>query len=198
MPSRDNDPPELRKQLGAGLAVVAESALRLAWKVEKDLDESGKILERLHGRVDDLDQGLTLTNHQVRLVNARVDNLEGRIMASLGRIEERLGTVERVPPAVPTDPELPQTTSDRPISYHDLPNAIEAVERQRSANFWLGLVDAFKGVFREGLRKGAATAVAALVVAGALLAAGYAIRDCTHAIVHQGQSPEIPKLKPIE
>ena len=198
MPSRDNDPPELRKQLGASLAVVAESALRLAWKVEKDLGESDKVLEKLNGRVDDLDQGLTLTNHQVRLVNARVDNLEGRIMASLGRIEERLGTVERVPPAVPTDPELPQTTSDRPISYHDLPNAIEAVERQRSANFWLGLVYAFKGVFREGLRKGAATAVAALVVAGALLAAGYAIRDCTHAIVHQGQSPEIPKLKPVE
>lgn len=178
--------------------MVAESALRLAWKVEKDLDESNKILERLDGRVDDLDQGLTLTNHQVRLVNARVDNLEGRIMASLGRIENRLGIIEKVPPAVSTDPELPQNTSDRPISYHDLPNAIEAVERQRNATFWLGLVDAFKGVFREGLRKGAASAVAALVVAAALLAAGYAIRDCTHAIVHQGQSPEIPKLKPIE
>lgn len=198
MPSRDNDPPELRKQLGANLAVVAESALRLAWKVEKDLGESDKILGRLHGRVDDLDQGLTLTNHQVRLVNARVDNLEGRIMASLGRIEDRLGIIEKVPPAVSTDPELPQNTSDRPISYHDLPNAIEAFDRQQKANFWLGLIDAFKSVFREGLRKGAATAVAALVVAGALLAAGYAIRDCTHAIVHQGQSPEIPKLKPVE
>ena len=151
MPSRDNDPPELRKQLGASLAVVAESALRLAWKVEKDLGESDKILERLHGRVDDLDQGLTLTNHQVRLVNARVDNLEGRIMASLGRIENRLGIIEKVPPAVSTDPELPQNTSDRPISYHDLPNAIEAVERQRNATFWLGLVDAFKRRLSRGL-----------------------------------------------
>ena len=198
MPSRDNDPPEPRKQLGASLSVVAETALRIAWKVEKKLGETDGVIEKLQGRVDGIDHGLAITNHQVKLVGARVDNLEGRIMASLGRIEERLGTVERVPPAVPTDPELPQTTSDRPISYHDLPNAIEAVERQRSANFWLGLVDAFKGVFREGLRKGAATAVAALVVAGALLAAGYAIRDCTHAIVHQGQSPEIPKLKPIE
>jgi hypothetical protein len=191
MPNRDDDPPELRRQLSASPAVVAESAMWLAWKVERDLGE-------LDNRVSDVDKALTFTNHQVRLVNARVDNLEGRIIASLSRIEVRLGTVEKRPPVeVVTEPELPQTESDRPISYHDLPNAIEAVERQRSATFWLGLVDAFKGVFREGLRKGAASAVAALVVAAALLAAGYAIRDCSHAIVHQGQSPEIPKLKPL-
>ena len=89
MPSRDNDPPELRKQLGASLSVVAETALRIAWKVEKKLGETDGVIEKLQGRVDGIDHGLAITNHQVKLVGARVDNLEGRIMASLGRIEDR-------------------------------------------------------------------------------------------------------------
>jgi hypothetical protein len=192
---RDDDPPELRKRMLGNATVVAEAAMRLAWKVEKDLGE-------LDNRVADIDKGLGFTNHQVRLVNARIDNLEGRIIASLGRIEIRLGTVEQKAPDPPiTQPELPAGSSQRPISYHELPDAIAAVmpevERRQNVAWWMGFIDGMKDAFRRGVKRGAASAVAALVVAAALLAAGYAIRDCTHAIVHQGQNPEIPKLKPL-
>jgi len=172
MPIRDDDPPELRRRLLGNPMVVAENAMRLAWEV---------------------DQNVALLAGQVSSTSGRLIDLEGRIVTSLARIERRLGIVEKKPNVVLTTP------SERPISYHDLPNAIAEVlpeiERRQTVAWWMGLIDGFKAAFRDGLRKGAASAVAALVISGALLAAGYFLRDCAHAVVKTGTSNEVPKLR---
>ena len=179
-PIRDDDPPELRELLVGSPALVAENAIRLAFKASSDVG---------------------LLDHEVRSVSGRLTDLESRIMASLGRIEKRLGTVERKP-SKPEMAAVTLTPSQRPISYHDLPDALvqvlPAVERRQSAAWWMGVIDGIKGAFREGLKKGAASAVAALVVAGALLAAGYFLHDCAHAIVKTGTSSEVPKIHGVE
>jgi hypothetical protein len=179
-PIRDDDPPELRRRLLGTPALVAENAMRMAWEAKGDVD---------------------FLNAEVRSTSSRLTDLEGRIMSSLGRIEQRLGIVEKRP----TKPEIPAavtTPSQRPISYHDLPDAITKVlpevERRQSAAWWLGLIEGLKSAFREGLRKGAAGAVGALVVAGALLVAGYFIRDCSHAVVKTGTSNAVPKIQGSE
>jgi hypothetical protein len=175
-PIRDDDPPELRRSLLGSPAVVAENAMRLAFETRADV---------------------SLLNDQVKSASVRLTDLEVSIMKSLVRIEHRLGIVEKKP----SRPEMPAvivTPSQRPISYHDLPNAIAEVlpevERRQSEAWWLGVIDGTKSVFREGIRKGAASAVAALVVAGCLLAAGYFIRDCAHALVKTGTSNAVPKI----
>ena len=179
-PIRDDDPPELRKRLLGTPSVVAENAMRLAWEARRDVD---------------------LLNGEVRNTSSRLTDLEGRIMRSLGRIEDRLGIVEKKP-SRPEMPAVMATPSQRPISYHDLPNAIaEAlpeVERRQAAAWWLGLIDGIKGALREGFRKGAASAVAAVIVAGCLFAVGYFIRDCAHAVVKTGTSNAVPKIQGSE
>jgi len=173
-PVRDDDPPELRHHLFGSPIVVAENAVRLAWETRQDVD---------------------LLDGQVKSTSGRLADLEGRIVRSLGRIEQRLGIIERKP----SKPEIAAITpSDRPISYHDLPNALAAVERRQAVAWWMRLIDGLKSVFREGLRKGAATAVAALIAAGALLAAGYFLRDCAHAIIKTGTSNAVPKIHGVE
>jgi|SRR5271168_173510 len=212
MPIRDDDPPELRRRLLGSPTVVAEAAMRLAWQVEKQLGETDRDIEKVNRGLEDmgvrvgkdiqvLSRDIELNNLEVKRQSARIDLLEGRIIASLGRIEHRLGLVEKKAPEPPiTTPEL--QGSMRPISYHELPNALAEVlpelERRQSVAWWMGFIDGMKDAFRRGVKKGAVSAVAALVVAAALLAAGYAIRDCSHAIVHQGQTREIPKIRPIE
>jgi len=173
-PIRDDDPPELRRHLLGSPAVVAENAMRMAWEAKGDVG---------------------LLDGQVKSTAGRLIDLEGRIVTSLGRIEQRLGIVEKKP----SRPEMSAVVvpSERPISYHDLPNAIAEVERRRAVAWWMGLIDGIKGVFREGLRKGAALAVAALVVAGLLLAAGYFLRDCAHAVVKTGTSTDVPKIQGV-
>ena len=176
-PIRDDDPPELRQRLFGSPAVVAENAMRLAWGTQIDV---------------------TLLNEQVKSTSGRLMDLEGRIMGSLGRIEHRLGIVERKP----SSPMISSNPSQRPVSYHDLSEALAKalpeVERRQTVAWWMGLIDGFKNAFREGLKKGAAGAVAALVVAGLLLAAGYFLRDCAHAVVKTGNSNAIPKIRAVE
>ena len=175
-PIQDDDPPELRKRLLGPPALVAENAMRLAWEARQDVD---------------------LLNGEVKNTSSRLTDLEGRIMRSLGRIEQRLGIVERKP-SRPEMQAVVVTPSQRPISYHDLPNALaEAlpeIERRQTVAWWMGLIDGMKTAFREGLRKGAASAVAAIVVAGLLLGAGYFARDCSHAVVKTGNSSAVPKI----
>jgi len=175
-PVRDEDPPELRRRLLGSPAVVAEHAMRLAWETSVDV---------------------SLLNQQLQRTSGAVTDLEAQIIKSLYRIEQRLGIVERKP----SRPEMPAvviTSSDRPISYHDLPEAIAEVERKQVVAWWMALIDGMKGVFRDGIKKGAAGAVAVLVISGALLAAGYFIRDCTHALVKTGTSNTMPKFHGAE
>jgi hypothetical protein len=142
-----------------------------------------------------------LLNKQVQGTSGRLIDLETQIMLSLSRIEKRLGTVERKP-SRPEMPAVVLTPSQRPISYHELPDAVAKVlpevERRQTVAWWMGLIDGMKGVFRDGIKKGAAGAVAVLVISGALLAAGYFIRDCTHALVKTGTSSEVPKFHGAE
>jgi hypothetical protein len=171
-PIRDEDPPELRRLLLGSPSVVAENAMRLAW-------ETG------------VNTGLL--NKQVQSVSGRLTDLESSILRSLSRIETRLGIVEKKPIEVTS-----LTPSQRPISYHELPDAVAKVlpevERRQAVAWWMALIDGFKGAFREGLRKGAASAVAAVVISGCLLAVGYFLRDCSHAIVRTGTSNAVPKI----
>jgi hypothetical protein len=183
-PIRDDDPPELRQRLFGSPALVAENAMRLAWEARQDVN---------------------LLSGEVKNTSARLLDLEGRIISSLGRIEQRLGIVERKPIKSESRPEhaaVVITSSQRPISYHELPDAIAKVmpeiERRQAVAWWMGVIDGFKNAFREGLRKGAAGAVAALVLAGLLLAAGYFLRDCAHSIVKTGNSSAVPKIHGVE
>jgi hypothetical protein len=179
-PIRDDDPPELRRLLVGGPLVVAENALRLAFETRSDVE---------------------LLNGQVKSTSGRLTDLEGRIMGSLGRIEQRLGTVEKKP-SRPEMPAVVVTPSQRPISYHELPEAMvrvmPEVERRQAAAWWLGVIDGVKKVARDGLRKGAALTVAAIVLSAALLVCGYFIRDCAHVVVKTGNSNAVPKFREVE
>ena len=179
-PPRDDDPPELRRRMLGSPALVAENAMRLAWETSVDVG---------------------LLNKQVQGTSSRLTDLEAQIMRSLCRIETRLGIVERKP----SKPEMSAvviTPSQRPISYHDLPDAITKVlpeiERRQNVAWWMGFIDGVKNAFRDGLKKGAAGAVAALVISGGLLAAGYFLRDCSHAILKTGVSNAVPKIQGVE
>ena len=155
--------------------MVAENAMRLAWETRQDVD---------------------LLDGQEKSTSGRLADLEGRIVASLGRIEMRLGIVEKKP----SRPEMLAvvTPSQRPISYHELPDAMAAalpqVEARANAAWWMHFAEGLQTVFREGIQKGAIGTIAAIIVAGALLVAGYFFRDCAHAVVKTGTSNEVPVL----
>jgi len=170
--------------------VVAEHAMRLAWEVKGDQD---------------------LMSGEVKNLANRFTDLEVMIMKSLTRIETRLGTVEKRP-AVPPEAKIsygtlkaaigaataPATPSQRPVSYHDLPDAIAQampeVERRQQVAWWMGFIEGGRRVIRNGLKKGAENALAAIIFTLAVLAVGYFLRDISQAIVKQGQSHEVPRF----
>ncbi|HKN11157.1 MAG TPA: hypothetical protein VJ376_17005, partial [Pseudomonadota bacterium] len=122
------------------------------------------------------------------------DERHGQMMGAFARLFDRLGIVEK---AKADRAELP-SGSLRPISYHDLPDAIAKVEAKQSDERWLGVRDFIASTFKEGVRRGAVITVASIVAAIAIFAAGMTYRDCAHAVVKTGTSNEIPKIHQVE
>jgi hypothetical protein len=198
---QDDDPPELRRLLSGSPAVVAERALRLAWTVSQDQVDSREELRRVGSRVEHLVNAFGGVKSELGEVKDKVhglglesDERHGQTMGAFARLFERLGIVEK---AKADRAELP-SGSLRPISYHDLPDAIAKVEAKQSDERWLGVRDFLTSTFKEGIKRGAVITVASIVAAVAIFAAGMAYRDCAHAVVKTGTSNEIPKIHQVE